>query len=72
MKTTKEQITYYTTMPECEQLGTSVEKVEGDEVRGTKFIKNGVLYIRYKGTMYNVQGEKVRWTMDNGQWTMDK
>ncbi|MBR4263466.1 MAG: M6 family metalloprotease domain-containing protein [Paludibacteraceae bacterium] len=64
-----EQITYYTTMPECEQLGTSVEKVQRDDVRGTKFIKDGVLFIMYKGTMYNVQGEKVRWTMDDGQIT---
>ena len=28
-----------------------------------KIIRNGQLYIRYKGTMYNVQGQRV-----NGDW----
>ena len=40
---------------------TAVENVKGEKVNGewTKVIKNGQLYIMYKGTMYNVQGVRV-------------
>ena len=33
-----------------------VENVQGDKVRGTKVIENGVLYLMYNGKKYNVQG----------------
>ena len=33
--------------------------VQGDEVQSTKVLRNGQLYIRYNGTIYNVQGVKV-------------
>ena len=39
---------------------TSVEDVQGDNTQATKFIENGVLYIKYNGTMYNVQGLRVK------------
>ena len=34
--------------------------VQSDDVQSTKVIENGVLYIRYNGTMYNVQGGIVK------------
>ena len=41
--------------------GTSdVENVQRDNVQCTKVIENGVLYLKYKGTKYNVQGTEVR------------
>jgi hypothetical protein len=39
---------------------TGVENVQGDKVQGTKVIKDGVLYLMYNGTMYNVQGAEVK------------
>ena len=39
---------------------TSVEDIQGDNVQCTKIFKDGVLYIQYNGTMYNVQGSRVR------------
>ncbi len=39
---------------------TGLVDVQGYNVQGTKFIKDGQLYIKYKGTKYNVQGQKVR------------
>lgn len=39
---------------------TGVGNVQGDRVRGTKIIENGVLYLKYNGTLYNVQGQVVR------------
>ena len=42
-----------------EDVNLDVEKVQGDEVQYTKVIKNGVLYLMYKGTMYDVQGRRV-------------
>ena len=40
--------------------GTGVENVQSDNVQCTKVIENGVLYLMYKGTKYNVQGQEVR------------
>ena len=37
-----------------------VEQVQENNAPATKFIENGVLYIKYKGTKYNVQGAKLR------------
>ena len=38
---------------------TGVENVQGDKVQSTKVLENGVLYIKYKGTKYNVQGIRI-------------
>ena len=38
---------------------TGVENVQGENVQGTKVLHEGQLYIKYNGTMYNVQGQKV-------------
>ena len=38
---------------------TVLEEVQRDNVQGTKFMKDGVIYVKYKGTMYNVQGKVV-------------
>lgn len=34
--------------------------VQSDDVQSTKVLRKGQLYIRYNGTMYNVQGVKVK------------
>ena len=39
---------------------TAVEQVASDQVQCTKFIRNGQLYIMYKGTMYDVQGRIIK------------
>ena len=39
---------------------TGLGDVQGNNVQGTKVIEDGQLYIKYKGTKYNVQGQKVR------------
>ena len=38
---------------------TSTERVEETKRKGEKVIRNGQLYLMYKGTMYNVQGNRV-------------
>ena len=39
---------------------TGVENVQGDDVQCTKVLRDGQLYLMYKGTMYNVQGTQIR------------
>ena len=39
---------------------TGLGEVQGDKVKSTKVIENGVLYIMYKGTMYDVRGNVVK------------
>ena len=39
---------------------TGLEDVQGSNVQCTKVMENGVLYLMYGGTMYNVQGKKVK------------
>lgn len=39
---------------------TDIEKVQRDDVQCTKIIRDGQLYLMYKGAMYNVQGAKVK------------
>ena len=41
-------------------VATGVENVQGDKVQCTKVIENGVLYLIYDGTKYNVQGQMVK------------
>ena len=40
--------------------GTGVDNVQSDNVQSTKVMENGVLYIMYNGTKYNVQGKMVK------------
>lgn len=42
--------------PEATQ---DLENVQGDNVRCTKVMENGTLYLMYKGAMYNVQGKRI-------------
>ena len=39
---------------------TAVENVQTNEVQASKLMENGVLYILHNGTMYNVQGARVK------------
>lgn len=39
---------------------TGLGEVQGDKVLSTKVIENGVLYIMYKGTMYDVRGQMIK------------
>ena len=39
---------------------TGLGEVQGDKVQSTKVIENGVLYIMYKGTMYDVRGQMIK------------
>ena len=43
-------------VPEVE---TGIDKVQRDKVQCTMVIENGVLYLMYKGTKYNVQGKRI-------------
>jgi len=42
------------------QTTSLTPNVQSDDVQCTKVIKNGVLYIKYNGATYNVQGGKVK------------
>ncbi len=35
-------------------------EVQGDDVQCTKVLRDGQIYIMYKGTMYNVQGNQLK------------
>ena len=41
------------------KTATGFEDVQSDKVQSTKVLENGVLYIKYKGTKYNVQGIRI-------------
>ena len=41
-------------------VATGMENIQGDKVQRTKVIENGQLFILYKGTKYNVQGQVVK------------
>ena len=49
---------YFTSVVDCSS--TAIENVQRDNVQCTKVMENGVLYIMYKGTKYNVQGNVVK------------
>ena len=38
----------------------AIDQVQNNKVQGTKVIRNGMLYLMYNGTMYNVQGAEVK------------
>ena len=44
----------------ADEIGTGIGQVPSDQVQGTKVLENGVMYLMYKGTMYNIQGSVVR------------
>ena len=46
---------YYGTNP-----ATGIDNVQSDNVQCTKVIRDGQLYLMYKGQMYNVQGQEVK------------
>ena len=48
----------YTVYVQMGEQGT--EEVQGDKVQCTKVIKDGKLYLMYKGTMYDIQGKRVK------------
>ena len=39
---------------------TAVEDVQGDKVQCTKVLRDGQLYLMYKGRMYDIQGQEVQ------------
>ena len=41
------------------ETGEGIEDVQRDDVQCTKVIKDGKLYLMYKGTMYDVQGRRI-------------
>ena len=53
-------ITKVSLLSEDQGCTTGLGEVQGDNVKSTKVIENGVLYIKYKGTMYNVQGQMIK------------
>lgn len=53
-------ITKVSLLSEDQGCTTGLGEVQGDKVKSTKVIENGVLYIKYKGTMYNVQGQMIK------------
>ena len=53
-------ITKVSLLSEDQGCTTDLGEVQGDNVKSTKVIENGVLYIKYKGTMYNVQGQMIK------------
>ena len=42
------------------QMPTGIENVQSDNVQCTKFMENGQLFIMYKGTKYNAQGQTIK------------
>ena len=46
-------------MPIQANAPTAVENVQSDNVQCTKVMRNGKLYLMYKGTMYDVQGKVI-------------
>ena len=49
-----------TVIAQYEKEEQGMDDVQSDKVQCTKVIRDGQLYLMYKGTMYNVQGVKVR------------
>ena len=43
-----------------EEQPTGLDDVQSDHVQCTKVLRDGVLYIMHNGTMYNVQGQRVK------------
>ena len=42
-----------------EKSGTGLEDVQGNDLQCTKVLRDGVLYLMYNGTMYDVQGRRI-------------
>jgi hypothetical protein len=43
-----------------EEQPTGLDNVQSDHVQCTKVLRDGVLYIMHNGTLYNVQGQRVK------------
>ena len=41
-------------------MPTNVDEIQSDDVQCTKVLRNGQIYLMYKGTMYNVQGNQLK------------
>ncbi|MBQ7631648.1 MAG: DUF4886 domain-containing protein [Paludibacteraceae bacterium] len=54
-----EQGTSYPTLKAPEEEPTGIESIQPSDVRSQKILRNGQLYLMYKGTMYSVQGQKI-------------
>ena len=50
----------YTALFETVSRTQDVEEVQSDNVQIEKVLKNGILYIMYNGTKYNLQGQRVQ------------
>lgn len=57
MTTTASQQIFYVLF---DTTPTAIDHVQSDEVQCTKVIRDGQLYLMYKGQMYNVQGAEVK------------
>ena len=51
---------YFAGNPDAVCVEEGMDEVQSDDVQCTKVIENGVLYLKYKGTMYNIQGKRIR------------
>ena len=49
-----------TVIAQYEKAEQGLDNVQSDKVQCTKVIRDGQMYLMYKGTMYNVQGAKVK------------
>lgn len=54
-----ERIVYFDVNGGGDDVNLDVEKVQGGNAPFTKMIENGVLYLMYNGTKYDVQGRKI-------------
>lgn len=48
-----------TVIAQYEKSGTGLEDVQGNDLQCTKVLRDGVLYLMYNGTMYDVQGRRI-------------
>jgi hypothetical protein len=51
---------YAFTVYYADGIATGVDQVQSNQIQSTKVIENGVLYIRYEGRMYDVQGAEIK------------
>jgi hypothetical protein len=39
---------------------TNIDEIQSEDVQCIKVLRNGQIYLMYKGTMYNVQGNQLK------------
>ena len=49
----------YADLKAAAETATGTDDVRSDKVQGTKFIRNGILYIEYNGTTYTLRGARL-------------